>query len=206
MKQRLIFALTVILVFVLPTSIFAEDSILSFWEKANGPLFKQFDLDFKGGTLQNLLAEMERKIGTKPNIVVDDNAKKVRCPQLSLKSVTAFSLVNSLEGILSGSGHANRIHAGTNSDPAVPGAIMFISSVPAEEIPAGILTQIHSLEKQLKRYSLDDIITAIETAWQVAGVQSQPKFKFHKETNLLLVKCATHTEVIVLETVLDRLK
>jgi len=56
------------------------------------------------------------------------------------------------------------------------------------EAPRRPYVQYMQLEPYLDRFAVEDIITAIRTGWQLAGmVNPEPKVKFHEETKLLIV-------------------
>ena len=51
---------------------------------------------------------------------------------------------------------------------------------------------------------MDDITTAIQTAWKMTGAEDLPKLSYHKETNLLIVVGPT-PEIPIVDSVLREL-
>jgi hypothetical protein len=153
-----------------------------------------------------LVTSVEEELSTELNIVLDEVADQTACPPLKLRSVSAFSLISSLQGILMGSDSEYHLHGGCLTDPNEPDAILFISCTPKED-PArrGILTQVRSIELHLKEYTLDDIVAAIQAALEMAGVGEMISFKFHEDTQLLMVQCRDRVEVMLLNEVLNEL-
>jgi hypothetical protein len=60
------------------------------------------------------------------------------------------------------------------------------------------------MEKYLKYYKIEAIVTAIQTAWEMQSVKTEAKLKFHPDTSLLIVY-GTPGELEVVESTLHRL-
>jgi hypothetical protein len=64
--------------------------------------------------------------------------------------------------------------------PALPAQPVGRDSTPRKQV------QFFNLTQYLETYKVEDIITAVETGWQLAGIKSPPVLKFHQETRLLV--------------------
>jgi hypothetical protein len=53
-------------------------------------------------------------------------------------------------------------------------------------------------------FTVDDITTAIQTGWKMAGITSPPELNYHKETNLLIA-CGKPDDLATIQSVLDSL-
>jgi hypothetical protein len=50
-----------------------------------------------------------------------------------------------------------------------------------------VICHFYQLQTYLNRgFTVDDITTAIQTGWKMAGITSPPELNYHKETNLLI--------------------
>jgi len=149
---------------------------------------------------------MEEKLGFQLNVVMDDVAAQTTCPPLKLRSVSAYSLISSLEGILMGLDSEYDLHGACVTNPTEPDAIAFISCTPKKDrAMRGMLTQVRSINLHLKEYNLDDIVAAVQAAFDMAGVGEEVAFKFHEDTKLLMVQCRYEVEVMLLNEVLNEL-
>ena len=93
-----------------------------------------------------------------------------------------------------------RIAAGSN--PKDPNAIWCFRS---SDFRTGVIARFFLLTKYLELgLSVDDITTAIQTAWKMTGAEDLPKLSYHKETNLLIVVGPT-PEMPIVESVLREL-
>jgi hypothetical protein len=187
------------------------------------PSLTRFDLDFSGGTPQELIAAIQKAMARPLNAIVPDEFAGEKLPALKMKNVTVPQLFEALGA----ASHKNEV---MKSGPAggsfpVPGSYQFVSTfvstsygfrtqgVPTDdsiwfffvERPLPPATPIP--EKTCRFYSLapyldrgatvDDITTAIETGWKMLGYPSPPAIRFHKDTKLLIaVGEASKLEII----------
>lgn len=189
------------------------------------PPEETFDLDFSGGNPEALLNALESIMSERPNVVVAPQVKDVELPAMNLRSVALHDVFNALNTILQSRGREARF-----VQPR--GSRVWILVGPAEREQAAsdqarssfqarlaaaqkksqsednrqpdLATRVYSLGQYLETYSIADITTAIETAWGLVPQETASEFKFHKDTQLLIVR-GTKTQLDILENVLREL-
>lgn len=177
------------------------------------PLTK-FNLDFKGGTPEDLVKAVEKAMGKHLNVMIppDSKADQVVFPPLKLERVDVAQLFKTI-------GEANRKTAHqilntsvsfgvqqipqyteysleygfrpSSAAPLTDDTIWYFYNTLRDPIPeAAIAPQIScsyfQLESYLENTTIDAITTAINTSFELLN-QSQPKMKFHPDTQLLIV-------------------
>lgn len=178
-------------------------------EEAFPPL-PVYNLNFPGGTPGQLVTAMTAASGKPVNLVIAEELANVRIPPVQVNQVTTPMLLGALnfEGSrLTDNGqrlenyHTDfQIAAGSN--PRDPNAIWCLRS---SDFRTGIVARFYLLSKYLEAgLSVDDITTAIQTAWKMTGAEDLPKLSYHKETNLLIVVGPT-PEIPIVESVLREL-
>src|SRR4029079_7426843 len=72
--------------------------------------------------------------------------------------------------------------------------------------PAGNtkVSQVFQLQPYLAKYKVEDITTAIQTAWEMLGDEKSAKLKYHKDTSLLIV-VGSQTQLAAISQVLQAL-
>ncbi len=151
-------------------------------------LAKTFDLDYPGGTIKSLLAAMEKAIGAKPNIIVDNpETLELACPPAVLRDVSAWSVVLALPAwadfrdnpIIVGPAHPLM----KKTDPDTILIIRYRQKVEPLRINAV------NIEKHLKKHTIQDINSALTAALRAAGVDPKTvTLEFHAETKVLIVQ------------------
>lgn len=173
------------------------------------PALTRFSLDFDGGTPTELVKAIEKAMGKPLNAIIRDEDKDVRLPELKMNDVNVQELFQALE---QASQKQMTLISGTYS-PGMNSYSQFVSYysfrtagevsdnsiwyfhvekptlppvVPTEKTEK--YTQFYSLDPYLQRgFTVDDITTAIQTGWKMAGVAPTPQMNYHKETKLLIV-------------------
>ncbi|HLP26106.1 MAG TPA: hypothetical protein VK477_10530 [Acidobacteriota bacterium] len=162
--------------------------------QAEGSTLTKFDLDFPGGTPAELVKAIEKATGRPLNVIVSAADVARRIPPLKMNGVDVPELFFALSQV-----DAERDR---RASPGMAGIrLVFSSKSPISD------TSIWSLQVQqngpsfgpvsltyfflLAPYldgglSVDDITTAIQTAWRMQGLSEPPKISFHKETKLLI--------------------
>ncbi|MEW6304987.1 MAG: hypothetical protein AB1705_16045 [Verrucomicrobiota bacterium] len=171
----------------------------------------RFDIDFPGGP-PALLVEMIVKITREPlNVIIPEKSANAQLPPLRMSLVTVPQLFEALR--LASQGTETQV-TGTFTDPS--GKVRsqwqqaqvecgFKLAEPAragdapiyyfyEKRPMTIPDQLskpscrfYQLAPHLERgYSVEDITTAIQTAWDLLGGGEKPQLKFHQDTALLI--------------------
>jgi hypothetical protein len=144
----------------------------------------RFDLDFPGGSPNELVAAIEKATGRPLNAIVPIERASIKMPPLKMKGVDVAELFDAL-------GYASR-SLGTwygfktlNPNPAkADSSIWFFCFEGASHIQQpGVYLLTPYLDQGL---TVDDITTAIQTAWKMQGYSPMPQLSFHKETKLLI--------------------
>ena len=139
----------------------------------------KFDLDFPGGSPNELVAAIRKAMGRPLNAIVPSEHASQKLPPLKMKGVDVAQLFQALEA-------ANRTNnaifgfrtIGTVSDDSV--WFFYFTGQPRT---SNFYLLTPYLDSGLK---VDDITTAIQTGWKMAGISPTPELSFHKETKLLI--------------------
>jgi hypothetical protein len=177
------------------------------------------DVRFIGGTPGELVITLEKAFGSKPNIIISPSLQSAQIPGFELHNVTLEDIFNGLNLI----GRANEagwnwtmsrdytsiwtlVPIKPNPQPIVYGAV---PSQPMIGQPRRV--QIFNVARLLEKYKIEDITTAVETAWQMQKPEAftspggsgrggfggnrmpgpakpalLPALKFHQDTQLLI--------------------
>jgi hypothetical protein len=154
----------------------------------------KFDLDFPGGSPNELVTAIQKAMGRPLNVIVSNEHASVKLPPLKMKNVNVAQLFQAL-GLASQvsqltpmqGGHFTSNVAfgfateGTASDDSV-WYFYFRGPAPSPKASRFFLLTPY-LDSGL---TVDDITTAIQTGWRLAGISPAPTLSFHKETKLLI--------------------
>lgn len=177
------------------------------WVKVTNSLPK-FDLNFHGGTPKELVKAVE-KVTEKPlNAVIPDDCADLKIPAVSVKNVTMAQL---FEVLIQASKKTERFivldpRSADHSDvyrydstygfrtegvPTENSIWFFYWDRGNERAPWQVLSskvcKFYQLEPYLKAgYTVEDITTAVETAWKMLGVTKPPEITYHKDTKVLI--------------------
>ena len=180
-----------------------------------------FDLDFPGGTVEQFIQYLNDARKIPVNLVFDDRDKKIRIPKLELRNVTGDSIVGVLNAI--GGSAADSGEEGFSiiavDGVLIPGAPRQttgrVMSKGEEKVfvlvPRNRRNQLEqvkffNLEAYLVRSSVEDITTALNAGYQLkTGGNERLNLKFHKETQLLMVRGGPE-ELSMVADVLSQLK
>ncbi len=163
-----------------------------------------FDLNFKGGTVVELISEVQKNSGKTPNVVINsDKAANFTVPAMQLRNVTIKTIL-SLLGTLSIEDPDKYLHTRIVKDSDGGDNDILVLNAYRRGIQ---VQKTFMIEDCLKKYSLDDIVTAIKTTWEMLAIGDKTqKLTFHEETSLLIVLTPTSEEMGVLENVLSELR
>lgn len=158
----------------------------------------RFDLDFPGGTPGELVAAIEKATGKPLNAVIPTEHAGYRLPSLRMKAVNVAELFTALlhastrqraygrqwmetyAGFMPPGGYVS----GGSFPPANEATVWYFKVQEPSHKPA---TRFYLLTPYLERgVTVDDITTAVQTAWKLAGESPVPTLNFHRETNLLI--------------------
>ena len=153
-------------------------------------LLPRFDLNFTGGSPRDLVDAIEKQIG-KINVIIPHDLEGTHVLPLQVTQVTLPELFQALEGASRwtqpGSSRVTSYGFESRSNGDRPTAIWIFyanSQLKEEEV-----CRFYQLEPYLNTYTIDDITTALKTAWHMlpgAADSPEPKLSFHKETKLLI--------------------
>jgi hypothetical protein len=148
-------------------------------EKKEGPLDQTVDIDFSGGSIRDFVVAIQEESGVTPNVILSATASELVIPPVSLRSVSIGNLIMALEGLQEVAGYKIMVVPARDD-------LMTVSAIRVRE-PNPKMSMAFDLKSIFERgYSIDDIVTAIETAWKMQAASHDAELKFHKETNLLL--------------------
>jgi len=152
--------------------------LASVQDKAPATLTK-FDLDFPGGSPNELVAAIQKSMGHPLNAIVPDEYASLNLPPLKMRNVTVAQLFQALETACQSTTRVFGFQTqGTISDDSV--WYFHFSGQPQA-------SRFYLLTPYLDRgLTVDDITTAIEKGWKMAGTSPMPALSFHKETKLLI--------------------
>jgi hypothetical protein len=145
----------------------------------------KIDVDFPGGTIIQMLDQIEKTNGITPNVVVAKNAADLILPPIKLKSVTIAEAIQAI-GILREIGdYQIQVQPGRNIQTiiAYPKQPMLTRGAP----PPRRYSKVYDIKDMLgPEYGIDDIVTAVKTAWEMISEDHTGDLKYHVETKLLI--------------------
>ncbi len=178
--------------------------------------------EFPGGNAVDLANMLKETLNPPPNIIVAPKLRETEIPEFELKNITLPDLFQALNNLsedksiqwqLSGSTEPIWVlnpAPGTVSAPNSgfgfnPGAM--VDPVTGMPLPAnnGRVCQILPLGKFLKDYKVEDITTAVKTAWSMMGDDAGAQLKYHTDTKLLIA-VGTSPQLNILMQVLSSLE
>lgn len=187
---------------------------------------------FNGGTATEFVEELKAHLNVSPNIIVAPKLRDTPIPELELKNVTLADIFQALNTLsedksiqwqLSGSTEpiwvlnpapgTSQTQAQTGGYPGAGGFGMGGMTVdPLTGMPMamnnGRTCQILPLGKYLQpvgEYKVEDITTAVKTAWSMMGDDAGAQLKYHTDTKLLIA-VGTSAQLSILSQVLSSLE
>jgi hypothetical protein len=169
----------------------------------NAPTLVKFNLDFPGGTPAELVKAIEKATGKSLNAIIPTEDADIQLPPLKMNDVVAPQLFYALRAAsektvaVQNQGFGNPYSQVTTdygfetSDRPITDTSIWYFHADKPSLPQVVSTEkicrFYSLAPYLDRgFSVDDITTAIQTGWKMAGVTSPPELDYHKETKLLI--------------------
>lgn len=174
----------------------------------------KFDFDFSGGTPKDLVKAIEKATDKPLNAIIPEDCADLRISAVSVKNVTVPQLFQALEQAshiserfivldprdrsIGGNGsdvYAKTAHYGfrTEGEPTENSIWYFYWDSRADErvpwqIVSSTVCKFYQLEPYLTAgYKVEDITTAVETAWKMLGVTNAPAISYHRDTSVLIV-------------------
>ena len=164
----------------------------------------KFNLNFSGGTPAELVKAIEKATGKPLNAIIPTEDAEIQLPPLKMNDVVIPQLFAALKAaslktvavqnqMMYGGGFA-QVNTGygfeTSDNPVTDTSIWYFHAT-KPNLPPVVSTdkvcRFYPLALYLNRgFSVDDITTAIQTGWKMAGLTSPPELEYHKETKLLI--------------------
>lgn len=162
---------------------------------------------FGGGTAQELVDALKANFQPAPNVMIAPKSKATRIPEFELQNVTLADLFQALNNLsedktvqwqLSGSTEPiwvlNPTGAGTApGSPQQPFPGRYGVAIPGIDLPGQSVgsqntCRIIPVGKYLGQghYKIEDITTAVKTAWSMMGDDAGAQLKYHTDTKLLI--------------------
>lgn len=202
MKHTFHLLLVLSLLFVQAQSAATTDPFSGRSEKAPETAF---DLRFDGGTFDQLLQAMEtawvQQVGKRhtANVMIGERARTTELPPFELYSVTVDDVFNAVRDLL----RANPV-PGTVVDMGQTRSGIWI--VDRRYQTSADATRVFQIAPFLTDFNLEDLTTAIQTAWEMAGLEEEEgRLRFHKETGLLFAR-GTAEQIELIEQVLEQMR
>lgn len=159
------------------------------------------DLRFPGGTVLELIDHMEQALGRPPPVIVGEGARELQVPAFELHSAKSDNVFGALMRLLADTAPKEaRLTIVPHAD------IWVINAFPAEASPEGQpQMNIFHIGPLLETFRLEDLTTAIETAWEMAGAEKDGRMRYHEETSLLFVR-GNRDQLILVSQILNELR
>jgi hypothetical protein len=193
--------------------------------------FVRFDLSFPGGAPAKLIQTIQDTTKRPLNVIVPEEHADVALPELKLKGVTVPQLFDALgqasRKVVHYRGGNPNLYGGPpqfqstttsygfrTKGQATPDSVWyFYLEAPVEpplQPPPPVpeppkICRFYQLAPYLDELKVEDITTALETAWKMLGEKSTPDLKFHKDTQLLIA-VGPPDKLALIESVLAQLR
>lgn len=174
------------------------------------PVFTSFSINFPGGPPSLLVSMITNQTRKALNVIIPPEFAETEVPPLNMKGVTVPRLFEALEQAskkavtytMNDFNRSPQTQRGMRSfgfrtagPPSEDGIWYFFvedptpAKSPASAEPrAPTVCRFFQMSYYLQNgYKVEDITTALDTAWQMLGENTKPKIKYHEDTNLLIV-------------------
>lgn len=195
-----------------------DNSLWTFKVYEKQSALTKFNLDFPGGTPAQLVKAIEKAMGKPLNVIINKEDENLDLPALKMNDVYLPQLFSALEAASRKTvavssqnypGGYSQFSAGfgfKTADTVTDTSVWYFhveKPLLPPVIPSQKVCQYYQLAQYLDRgFTVDDITTAIQTGWKMAGVTPTPELNYHKETKLLMA----YGEPDKLKTIDDVLK
>jgi hypothetical protein len=175
----------------------------------SSPPLTKFDLAFPGGTPGDLVAAIQKAMGRPLNAIIAPEDANRRLPALKMSGVNVEQLFSALTAATLRSvnwhGAYSEMQLGFRSqEQPSDNAVWFfwVRQPPAPPSVSRFFLLTPYLEQGL---TVDDITTAVRTAWKMQGDLNDATISYHKETNLLIA-AGSPTSLDVIRLALEALE
>ncbi|HUA38385.1 MAG TPA: hypothetical protein VMA35_08355 [Candidatus Sulfopaludibacter sp.] len=169
----------------------------------NAPALTKFNLDFRGGSPVDLVNAIEKATGKPLNTIIPTEDADIQLPPLKMNDVVTPQLFAALEAAsrktvaVQNAAFGNTYSQITTdygfqtSDSPVTDSSIWYFHADKPTLPPVVsnekICRFYNLDPFLNRgFTVDDITTAIQTGWKMAGISPAPELNYHKETRLLI--------------------
>ena len=171
-----------LLVFFLTFSLFSQAQDYP----RQSPLFqKKIDIEFKGGTLSELMEQVKKKLDGIPNIYLTKYARNTEMPPLSLKGISVYDFIAALQ-TLGFHSHLNISCIFAGNIAVVRRDQVGIPIYKRKNIRIFYIEDIIASKYFKEKISVKDIVTAMEKAWKLSG-GTMPIIKYHPSLRIIIV-------------------
>lgn len=167
----------------------------------------RFDLQFPGGSPDALVKLLREASGQPVNAMVPLAAKDVDLPPLNYRNVTVEEVLGPLRA--------------SENVPFERDGQVFVESegfewkldrgiwvmrvfAPSKQLDVFLVEPVN-IRRLLEHYTIDDVTTAIDSAWKLQNAPAENQLLFHPETSLLLLR-GRRDDIITARSVLQSLE
>lgn len=142
----------------------------------------RFDLDFPGGTPRELAMAIQKAMNRPLNVIIPTEQADWKLPPLKMSGVNAAELFRALSAAM----QSPELEVGFFRREALP-SDQSVWYFKVQQGHPGKVARFYLLTPYLEvGLTVDDISTAIRTAWKMRGDAATPNLSFHQETKLLI--------------------
>jgi hypothetical protein len=154
---------------------------------------KKFDMSFPGGPPAALVRALEKASDTQVNAIIAPGVAELALPKMELRSVDVKAVFDAANILLRPQAAGQWVAVGNSSV-----WILLSAQSPSSR------TQVHYVGQLLNKFKIDDITTAIQTAWQMGDKKVNAELKYHQDTQLLIA-LGTSGQLETMEAVIKQL-
>ena len=182
----------------------------------------QFDIDFPGGTPQQLIDAIEKQSGIHVNAVIPNEHASYIIPALKMNGVILNDLFLAMKAatvksvkVLTGAfytdttGRLREAYQGGTETAGFQnvGLVWYFKwDRPQGPLDSKLkLCRYYQLGPYLTGRKVEDITTAVQTGWKMLGETNLPELKFHQET-AMLIAVGEENQLKLIDNVLEQLR
>lgn len=174
--------------------------------QAGKPAFPSITIQFPGGTLAKLVDALAKSPSGPVNIIGDERDLATEIPPFSLQNVHPQAFAQALNNLLESRGIM--VVASGNASPPLQDVFTVRRTPPHSHFVSRDAFESIQLAPYLEHQSIDDIVSAIRTAWELdpAHEPSALRLKFHPATAILLISGPQEAINVAQKVVIGTLK
>ncbi|MCF3648655.1 polysaccharide biosynthesis/export family protein [Synoicihabitans lomoniglobus] len=150
----------------------------------------RFDINFPGGSAHALVEMLQEVSGEPVNAFIPATASPFVLPPLSYRNVTVEEVLAPLRWFQ----NVAILHDGVIKSQregyewGLDRGIWVMQVQTVTNVPDIFEVEPVNIRRLLAHYSIDDLTTAVDSAWKLQGAPSESALLFHPETSLLILK------------------